>query len=70
MITIEKTKIALVQMESLVGDIRSNLKNIEYYIKESYKKKVNIICFPEAAINGYSKDTDPIGLKRKTFYVN
>lgn len=70
MIKIEKTKIALVQMESLVGDIKSNLKTIEYYIKEARRNKVNIICFPEAAINGYSKETDPIGLKEKLKLYN
>ena len=66
----EKTKIALVQMESIVGDVKSNLKKIENYIKESYKNKVHIICFPEAAINGYSKETDPIGLNEKSELYN
>lgn len=66
----EKTKIALVQMESLVGDVKYNLKKIEYYIKESYKNKVNIICFPEATINGYSKESNPIKLKDKLELCN
>ena len=61
----QETKIALVQMQSLVGDVQSNLKKIEYYIKESYKNKVNIICFPEAAITGYSKDLDSIKSKER-----
>lgn len=52
----KKTKIALVQMESLVGERQRNLKKIEHYIKEAYKNKVDIICFPEAAIDGYSKE--------------
>lgn len=55
----KKTKIALVQMESLVGERQLNLKKIEHYIKESYKNKVDIICFPEAAIDGYSKEVYP-----------
>lgn len=55
----KKTKIALVQMESLVGKRQLNLEKIEYYIKESYKNKVDIICFPEAAIDGYSKEVHP-----------
>lgn len=50
------TKIALVQMESVVGERQRNLKKIEHYIKEAYKNKVDIICFPEAAIDGYSKE--------------
>lgn len=66
----EKTKIALVQMESLVGDVKSNLKKIEYYIKDAYKNKVNIICFPEATINGYSKESEAIKLKDKLELYN
>ncbi len=54
----KKTKIALVQMESLVGERQQNLRKIEHYIKESYRNKVDIICFPEAAIDGYSKEVD------------
>lgn len=54
----KKTKIALVQMESLVGERQRNLKKIEHYIKEAYKNKVDIICFPEASIDGYSKQVD------------
>lgn len=61
----QETKIALVQMESLVGDVQSNLKKIKYYIKEAYRNMVNIICFPEASITGYSKDSYPIKSKEK-----
>lgn len=55
----KKTKIALVQIEAIVGKKRLNLKKIEHYIKEAYKNKVDIICFPEAAVDGYSKEVRP-----------
>ena len=59
------TKIALVQMESVLNDKSSNLKKILDYIKEAWENHVDIICFPEASINGYSKNSKPIGEEEK-----
>ena len=54
------TKIALVQMKSKLNDKKSNLEKIKIYIKEAWENHVDIICFPEACINGYGKKTDPL----------
>jgi NAD+ synthase (glutamine-hydrolysing) len=49
-----KLKIALVQMNSTVGDLRGNVEKIlqqTRYITQRYKPQ--IIIFPEGAITGY-----------------
>lgn len=61
----KKTKIALVQMDSRLGEIEENLRKIERYIEEAYENGVDIICFPEAAITGYSKTARPVNTEEK-----
>jgi len=52
----EKTRIALVQMQSELGSPENNLKKIEGYIARAGEQKVDIICFPEMCLQGYSRD--------------
>lgn len=52
----QKTKIALVQMNALIGQTNLNLQKIAHYTTEAAQQGVDIICFPELAISGYSRD--------------
>lgn len=51
-----QTRIALVQMESKFGDIDHNLQKIEHFTRKASAQKVDIICFPELCLQGYSRD--------------
>ena len=55
----KKVSIALVQMESEIGKIDKNLAKIEKYIHQASENKVDIICFPELSVTGYSPDKSP-----------
>lgn len=46
-------KIALVQINSCVGDLKVNFKKIVDAIKKAKKRKVDIVAFPELALCGY-----------------
>ncbi|MEG6614997.1 nitrilase family protein [Peptococcaceae bacterium 1198_IL3148] len=52
----QTTKIALVQMNSLVEQTELNLQKIAQYTKRAAAQKVAIICFPELAVVGYSRE--------------
>ena len=52
----ENIRIALVQMQSLVGEIQRNLDVMRKYIEEAKKQNVKIICFPELAVQGYTRE--------------
>ncbi|KJS85824.1 MAG: nitrilase [Peptococcaceae bacterium BICA1-8] len=52
----ENVRIALVQMQSSVGEITRNLDVMRKYIEEAKKKSVKIICFPELAVQGYTRE--------------
>lgn len=62
----KKTKIGLVQMDSLLGDVEGNLEKIELFLKDAHKNEVDIICFPEASITGYSKTARPVTILEKS----
>ena len=47
-------KIAMAQINPTVGDLEGNVQEIRCYIRESKKKKANLVAFPELAITGYS----------------
>ncbi len=47
-------RIATVIYHSIVGKTRNNLERMVGWIKEARKKGVDIICFPEMNITGYS----------------
>ncbi|MTI80994.1 MAG: nitrilase [Firmicutes bacterium] len=50
------TKIALVQINSAFGQVKKNLDKISLFVKQAAKQGVDIICFPELAVQGYSRD--------------
>jgi len=52
----EKTRIALVQMQSHLGMVEKNLIKIEDYISRAGDGGSDIICFPEMCLQGYSRD--------------
>ncbi|CAG0980048.1 MAG: NAD+ synthase [Bacteroidetes bacterium] len=49
-------KIALAQINSIVGDIEGNSGKIISYIKEAKEKEAELIIFPELSICGYPPD--------------
>ncbi len=53
----EKTIIALVQMQSIVGAIEDNLAKIGYFVQEAHKQQADFICFPELSVTGYCNKT-------------
>lgn len=52
----QKTKIALVQMNALMGQTGTNLQKIAHYSRKAAQQGVDIICFPELSVIGYSRD--------------
>jgi len=46
-------RIAIAQINSLVGDYQGNIKKIKNYIDQACENKADIIVFPEMCINGY-----------------
>ena len=53
----EKMRIALVQMEALVGQTSLNLQKTQNYIQQAAEQKAELICFPELSSHGYSRDS-------------
>lgn len=52
----EKTRLALVQMQSELGMPDKNLKKILDYVARAGAQGVDIICFPEMCLQGYSRE--------------
>jgi NAD+ synthase (glutamine-hydrolysing) len=46
-------RVALAQMNSIVGDLSGNSKKISDYIKKAVRQKADIVAFPELALTGY-----------------
>ena len=46
-------RIALAQMNSIVGDFNFNTNKIKIHLKQARKIGANVILFPELAITGY-----------------
>jgi NAD+ synthase (glutamine-hydrolysing) len=46
-------RIAMVQMNSTVGDVAGNVRRIRAWMREAQKAKVDLVAFPELAITGY-----------------
>jgi len=46
--------IAVAQTDSIVGDLRKNIRHHVAYIKKAIQHKANIIVFPELSFTGYS----------------
>ena len=49
----KKVRVALAQLNQVVGDINGNTKKIIAAIKKAAKKKADIVVFPELAVTGY-----------------
>lgn len=50
-----QTRIALVQMQSKFADKTGNLNKIKHFVRDASSQKVDIICFPELCLQGYSR---------------
>jgi len=50
----EDVRVAAVVMQSVVGRTSDNLVRIEAIVREAAAQGVQLICFPEASITGYS----------------
>lgn len=55
----QKTKIALVQMQSQTGDIQQNMDTIIHFTNAASAQNVHMICFPELCIPGYHRTLSP-----------
>lgn len=47
-------RIAAVQMQATVGMTSANLAKMELFIENAHSKSVDIVCFPELSIQGYT----------------
>jgi len=47
-------RIAVVQMNSRVGDTSGNINTMERFLNDAAATQVDILCFPELSINGYN----------------
>ena len=47
-------RIAMVQMQSIVGNAERNIDVIGRFVVEAASNDVDIVCFPELGINGYN----------------
>ena len=59
-------RIAMAQINPVVGDIQGNTDKIKNYIKQAQKENVDVITFPELALTGYPPDD----LLFKTHFIN
>ncbi|MEK9627408.1 MAG: NAD+ synthase [Nitrospinota bacterium] len=48
-----KIRVALAQMNSVVGDFNSNNEKIKQQIKQAKKRGADVVLFPELAVTGY-----------------
>ncbi|MDH5426903.1 MAG: NAD+ synthase [Nitrospirota bacterium] len=46
-------RLAMVQMNAVVGDLEGNTKEICRWIREAKKAKADVVVFPELAVSGY-----------------
>ncbi|AGA67803.1 putative amidohydrolase [Desulfitobacterium dichloroeliminans LMG P-21439] len=59
---LEDKRIGLVQMEARVGETRSNLNTIIRCAEKASQQGIELLCFPESALHGYSPaDSSEIG---------
>lgn len=52
----DKTRIALVQMQAQTGMIERNLEKINHFTGLAAEQKADIICFPELCVQGYHRE--------------
>jgi len=62
-----KIKVSLAQINTKLGDLSSNIKIHENYIKKAIEEKSNLIVFPELSLSGYYllDGTIEVSLKRE-----
>ena len=58
-------RVAVVVCNAQVGNTHSNLEKLTEFVQEASKAKVDIICFPEMNITGYSNRPDIRDLAQK-----
>ena len=46
-------RLAMVQMNAVVGDLEGNTRAICQWIREAKKAKAEVVVFPELAVSGY-----------------
>ncbi|NMB40469.1 MAG: nitrilase [Firmicutes bacterium] len=51
----KQIRIALVQMRSPFADLKNNLKKISRLARDAAAQEVDIICYPELCLQGYSR---------------
>ena len=56
----ENLKVAAVVMQSAVGKAAENLARMEEFTRQAAAKKVQILCFPELAVSGYTLKTQDL----------
>jgi len=49
-----KVKVAIAQIDTVVGDVRANLEKHIEYVQKAKKMGVQIIVFPELSLHGYT----------------
>lgn len=49
-------RIALVQMQAVIGDVEGNLRKLAFFTEKAAREKVEIICFPELCVQGYHRE--------------
>jgi NAD+ synthase (glutamine-hydrolysing) len=49
----ERIRIALAQMETVVGDLSGNVRRIVAWMERARALGANLVCFPELALTGY-----------------
>lgn len=50
----QDTRIAVVQLQSRVGETAGNLARIDRFAAEAARRQVDIVCFPELCVCGYN----------------
>jgi len=47
-------RLGLVQMDAVLGDVKSNLERALEYVREAREREVDLLCFPELFSTGYN----------------
>jgi len=47
-------RVAAVIMQSVVGNTQDNLSRMDFFVRQAADQEVNLVCFPEMSITGYS----------------
>ena len=51
------TRIAMVQMNAIVGESGQNLETIAAFTRSAVDESAGVVCFPELSVSGYVRDT-------------